>query len=907
MSALKLELSSLLSLAKEAIVVWSSDGRVVEWNEAAADMLGYKSQEILGQPITTVWPAASKQLTSINSRLRRGELLRNFQSQWNAKGGKIVDISLNMSAIFDDLGDASSTLCCAVDISYQRQLAMAERSELFLNAIISSAEDAIITTGADGRVRNWNPGAEQLFGYSRDEMIGNAISVLVPEHLSGEEAQILERILNGHRSENCETQRIRKDGRILGVSLAVSPIKDTMGQLIGVSYIARDISSRKRLEEAERDQLFLGSIVSSAEDAIVSKDLNGIVTSWNKAAEKIFGYNSEEMVGQPITKIIPPDHFEEEPQILQRIRRGERIQHYESKRMRKDGTIIDVSLTISPIKDRMGQITGASKIARDITEKKQWQRAEAAESFLGALVDSAEDAIISIDLDGIVTSWNAAAESLYGYAASEIMGTPIARLIPPDHPDEGPRILDRIRQGERITHFETKRVRRDGSPVDISLTVSPIKDSLGRIVGASKIARDITEQKRAQAREHEVLRQAETARREAEQARQEAEAASRAKDDFLATISHELRTPLTSIVGWTRMLASGQVEPERRQKVFEIIDRNARAQAQLIEDLLDVSRIISGKLRVDFKIVDLPTIAASAVEALRPSAEAKSIRIGLSVGSGVGPILGAPDRLQQVVWNLLSNAIKFTPPNGSVQIELRRVKSQVEIRVSDTGVGISPAFLPRVFDRFSQSDSTLTRSRGGLGLGLAIVKAIVEFHGGVVSASSPGEGKGAVFTVSLPIRTVPDDSRRPSAEEAKREPQLKPCHGLVGLKILVVDDEPDTCEMLRFIFDQCGSIVKTAESANNALGLLDKWHPDILISDIAMPNIDGYELIRIIREERKSQIPAVALTAMARIDDRVKALTAGYQMHASKPVEPAELLTIVSSLVELVNREPECN
>jgi PAS domain S-box-containing protein len=217
MSALKLELSSLLSLAKEAIVVWASDGRVVEWNEAAADMLGYRSQEILGQPITTVWPAASKQLTSINSRLRRGELLRNFQSQWNAKGGEIVDISLNMSAIFDDLGDASSTLCCAVDISYQRQLAMAERSELFLNAIISSAEDAIIATGADGRVRNWNPGAEQLFGYSRDEMIGNAISVLVPEHLSGQEAQILERILNGHRSENCETQRIRKDGRILGV------------------------------------------------------------------------------------------------------------------------------------------------------------------------------------------------------------------------------------------------------------------------------------------------------------------------------------------------------------------------------------------------------------------------------------------------------------------------------------------------------------------------------------------------------------------------------------------------------------------------------------------------------------------------------------------------------------------
>jgi PAS domain S-box-containing protein len=772
--------------------------------------------------------------------------------------------------------------------------------------LIRLAKEAIIIARLDGTVTGWNESAERVYGYTAEEIIGQSVSKLMPSDDSDQLLLIAERIRRGETIEDFEVQRVRRDGRTIDVSLTVSPIRDEIRKIVGVLYLGTDISERNRLERVERDQLFFASIVSSADDAIISKDLRGIVTSWNTAAEKIFGYTAKEMIGQPGAKLIPPDHGDEELQILERIRRGERIEHFESVRIRKDGRAIHVSLTISPIRDRMGRIIGASKIARDITERRRWRTAEVAQSFLESLVESADDAIISKTLDGIVTSWNFGAQVLFGYTASEMIGKPISILIPVDSPDEEPQILGRVRRGERIAHYETRRVRKNGSLVDVSLTVSPIRDSLGVIIGASKIARDITERKRAEATEREILRQTRDARTQAEQARQQAENANKAKDEFLANISHELRTPMTAILGWTSMLLNGQLSSDRQKKAFEIIDRNARSQAQLIEDLLDVSRIIAGKLRVDFKTVDMTAVITAAVEALRPAAEAKGIRIDSIFSSAAGPVAGDPERLQQVVWNLLSNAIKFTPRDGLVQIELRRAESQVELRVIDTGIGISPEFIEHVFDRFSQADASITRNSGGLGMGLSIVKSLIELHGGVVSASSPGEGQGASFSVKLPISAVRDDLAHGYAPESPAlETQLKQRDNLVGLKLLIIEDEPDTCEMLRFLFNECGSIVETAGSANAALKVFDKWHPDILIADIGLPDVDGFELIRIIRDQRRSRIPAVALTAMTRVEDRLKVLSAGYQMHVSKPIEPAELITIVSGLVGLVERRTE--
>src|SRR5262252_4041404 len=331
-----------------------------------------------------------------------------------------------------------------------------------LSAICDSAREAIIARTLEGIVTRWNRAAERIFGYSADEVLGKSVDIIVPAANSKHEHEIVERIRRGERTEDYETSRLHKDGRIISVCVTFSPIRDEIGHVVGVLTVENDIGERKKFEAAERDRLFLASIVSSAYDAIVSKDLDGIVTSWNKAAESLFGYTAEEMIGKPIEVLIPPDHPDEEPQILERIRRGERIEHYETRRRRKDGRIIDVSITISPIRDSIGRIIGASKIARDITERKRWRQAEAAESFLGALVESAEDAIISKSLDGIVTTWNHAAEKLFGYTAAEVIGKPITILIPQDHSDEERQILTRIRRGERIEHYETRRRRKNG-------------------------------------------------------------------------------------------------------------------------------------------------------------------------------------------------------------------------------------------------------------------------------------------------------------------------------------------------------------------------------------------------------------------------------------------------------------
>jgi len=531
---------------------------------------------------------------------------------------------------------------------------------------------------------------------------------------------------------------------------------------------------------------------------------------------------------------------------------------------------------------------------------KQTDPSPLAEQYLAAIVLNAEDAIVSKDLNSIVTSWNPAAARIFGYTADEMIGQSIMRIIPPELADEEHEIVSQIRRGERIDHFETTRRRKDGAVIDVSLTISPIRDGGGTIIGASKIARDITEKKILERRTAEALE-------ETRKARRQAEVASRMKDEFLATISHELRTPLTAIMGWVRMLRSGLLSQDRVEQALEVIDRNVRSQAQLIEDLLDISRRTMGKLRLDVRSVQPATVINAAVDALRFAAEARDIRIQTVLDSHAGPVAGDFERLQQVVWNLLSNAIKFTPKNGRVQMVLERVNSHIEIRISDNGRGIKPDFLPFIFERFSQAETGTTRLQGGLGMGLAISKAIVELHGGNITAFSEGEGKGSTFTVSIPVMPVSKQSA--SIERvhprAWTEISLECPPEISGLKVLVVDDDADTCELIRFVLEQCGGVVTTVADAESAMEAFHATRPAIMISDIGLPEVDGYELLRRIREDERQtgrKTPAVALTAFARIEDRVKALAAGYQMHVAKPVEPGELLTIVASLSGLMDQ-----
>ncbi len=389
-------------------------------------------------------------------------------------------------------------------------------------------------------------------------------------------------------------------------------------------------------------------------------------------------------------------------------------------------------------------------------------------------------------------------------------------------------------------------------------------------------------------------------------ARRNADLANRAKDDFLATVSHELRTPLNAMLGWTRILRQGDLTPDKHARALETIERNAVNQAQLIEDLLDVSRIISGKLRLDLQSLELVHLVEQTIDTLRPASEAKHIRVAASLDPNAGPIVGDANRLQQVIWNLLSNAVKFTPKNGRIHLSVERVDSSLRLVVTDDGYGIKPEFLPHVFERFKQADGATTRAYGGLGLGLAISRHIVELHGGSIEVFSKGEGQGSTFTVLLPVSPLRQASRTSSrVASSASPPEFEPRPELVGLRVLVVDDEQDGRDLVVAVLERCGAIATTADTAAAALAEIRSGKPDVLISDIGLPGEDGYDLIRKVRalpHDEGAGIPAAALTAYARAEDRRKALDAGYMMHIPKPVEPAELVAVIANLTRFAVR-----
>jgi signal transduction histidine kinase/CheY-like chemotaxis protein len=427
--------------------------------------------------------------------------------------------------------------------------------------------------------------------------------------------------------------------------------------------------------------------------------------------------------------------------------------------------------------------------------------------------------------------------------------------------------------------------------------LTAVRDDGGRLLGYSKLMKDVTELRRLDA-EREQLLQSERA------ARSEAERSSRMKDEFLATLGHELRSPLNAILGWSQVLRESRLSPEVADGL-KIIERNARAQAQLVADLLDMSGIISGKVRLAMQRVELAPVVETSIEAVRPTAEAKGIDLQATVDQQAGTVIGDPNRLQQVFWNLLTNAVKFTPKSGRVSVAVSRVSSQLDVTVTDSGEGIDPAFLPHVFERFRQADASSARRHGGLGLGLSIVKQLVELHGGSVTATSGGRGLGSTFRVVLPLAAAEADPPEPASSPASpladvpAEALLDLAHvDLEGIKVLIVDDEPDARSLIERLLQKCAATVATAASASEAFEHLLREGPDVLVSDIGMPTEDGYALMRRIRQlrGRRGRTPAIALTAYARAEDRARALEAGYQSHLAKPVEPAELIATVAEL-----------
>jgi PAS domain S-box-containing protein len=566
-----------------------------------------------------------------------------------------------------------------------------------------------------------------------------------------------------------------------------------------------------------------------------------------------------------------------------------------------------------------GKGTSSSAGAADLGEL------ERARAHLAAIVDSSEDGIVGKTLEGIVVSWNKGAERLFGYTSQEMVGQSITKVIPPEFQHEETEILAKIRRGERIERYQAIRTHKKGHRLSISLTISPVRDMSGKIVGAAKIAHDITENKRAQKaleRELEARTAVEEALRLSEAqlkqvvmereyllqseryARSEAERLSHMKDEFLATLSHELRTPLNAIQGWATLLRQREVTAEDRARGLEAIERNVRAQAQIVSDLLDMSRIISGKIHLEVQLLSLHEVIHNAIEAVRTSADAKKLRIHTLLDSSVGFVRGDPSRLQQILWNLLTNAVKFTPPGGRIQVVLERVNSHVEVVVEDTGIGIGADFLPFVFERFRQADAAMTRRHGGLGIGLSIVKTLVELHGGSVRVKSAGQNQGTTFVIALPVSQVTEEE----VERSQRLPVLADpleaieLPGLSGASVLVVDDEPDGRQLMVRILEGRGARVTAVAGGAEALDLLKRLQFDILVSDIGMPGLDGYELMRRARSldsSRPGPIPAIAVTAYARAEDRQRSLLAGYQMHLAKPVEARELIAGIASLLHL--------
>ena len=518
--------------------------------------------------------------------------------------------------------------------------------------------------------------------------------------------------------------------------------------------------------------------------------------------------------------------------------------------------------------------------------EEDWKRD--GENLFRLMVESVSDySIFAIDLGGRILSWNKGAEEVFGYRKEEIVGESFAILFTPEDRKQGApeRELENVRSdgryGENRLHL-----RKDGSRFWISGLVNPLRDEAGNLIGYVKVARG--GDKEAAEREGDLERE--------RTARSESEDAGRMKDEFIALISHELRSPLNAILGWTRILRQGRPEEELYQRATEIIERSARMQSQLIDDLMDTARIVRGKMKLEVQPVNLAPLIEKAMDVVRPAADAKGITLDAVLAREADQITGDPDRLQQVVWNLLSNAVKFTTEGGRVEVKLGRVDPYIQISVRDTGCGISPEFMPYLFERYRQADASAARRKGGLGLGLSLVRQLVEMHGGSVTAESEGEDKGATFIVKLPVRAVytAETERLPLAGVKARS--------LEGVWAAVVDDEANARELITSVLESHGARVTAFASAGEALEMLaSEPRPDVLVCDLAMPGEDGFSLIRKLREWEKARdgvLPAIALTAFGRVEDRTRALYAGFQMHIAKPVEPVELVIVVRSLIE---------
>jgi PAS domain S-box-containing protein len=878
------------SVRDYAVFLLDPQGTVLTWNLGAERIKGYRPEEIIGRhfsifypkdALASGWPAHELAVASATGRFEEeGWRIRNDGSRFWA--------NVVITALRGPAGEVRGYLKITRDLTDRKHAEEKLRlSEERFRLLVERVKDyAIFILGPDGRVASWNAGAQHIKGYTADEIIGQHFSRFYPREAieRGWPEEELRRAAADGRIED-EGWRIRKDGSRFWANVVITALRDEAGALKAYAKVTRDLTERREAEENARrllveeagrkaaeqyaDQIklqreHLRVTLSSIGDAVIVTDAKGVLTFLNPVAEQLTGWPLDEAMGKPLEQVFPIINEESRQRVenpVQTVFREKRVVELANHTVliKKDGREVPVEDSAAPIMTDGGSISGAILVFRDVTEHRRLMESK---FRLAAIVESSDDAIIGNSLDGLITTWNKGAERLYGYSAEEIMGKPLSLLVQPDHPDEVPNIMEQISRGEYIQHFETVRVRKDGTRVDVSLTISPIRNVDGKIIGASKIARDITARK----------------------------SEDRHKNEFLALLAHELRNPLAPLRNGLQVMQSAGDDGQAVSTALNMMERQLQHLVRLVDDLLDVSRISRGKLELRKERLPLASVVNNALEVC--GALARERDMDLTVTMPEEPLYVDADktRLSQALCNLVSNSVKYSNPGGQIWLTVEHEDDQAIIRVKDNGIGIPAEMLPNIFELFTQIDRSLEKSQGGLGVGLTVVKRLVEMHGGTVEARSEGADKGSEFIVRLPIvMTVVQEQPQPQDAE-------KPANA-VRRRVLVVDDNADAAISMAMMLKLMGNDVRTAHDGIEAVEAATEYRPDVILLDIGMPRLNGYDACRRIREQPWGREPfIVALTGWGQEEDKRRSQDAGFDGHLVKPVEPKTLQKLLADV-----------
>ncbi len=883
----------LTETVSDAIIRIDENSVIHFINRAGEDVFGYKAEEMIGQPLDLIMPEEFRAAhhAGIKSYLETGKPTikwKDVEFPARHRDGHIFPMEVSFSDYKTD--NKHFFIGIVRDITERKQT---EKATAHLAAIVESSDDAIISKNLRGIITTWNKGAEKIFGYKSGEVIGKSIDILFPFYRIDEEPLILERISRGEKIDHYETIRLRKDRTEVDISLTISPILDKSGKIIGASKIARDISGRKRTEESLREnQAMLSLAMKSSRMGVWERNVKTGEVYWSEELEKIFGLEKGAFA-KTRTSFYDLMHADDRKRTLEEIDRAV-VEHrdytVEFRFIHADNSIHWMEGRGQAIYNDLDEPVKLYGIGIDITERKRADQVlQESENRFRMMSDNAPMLVWMSGTDKLRTYFNQTWLDFTGRAMAEEIGDGWIRGIYPKDYEQCLKTYKNSFDARKEFEMEYRLRHFNGDYCWVIDRGVPLFTPEGVFKGYIGSCVDVTERKESELRREDILRREHAARLEAE-------AASRAKDEFLSVLSHELRTPLNSMFGWIRMLRAGMLNEERTVQAFEVIERNVRLQNNLIEDLLDVSRIITGKMRIETERVDFVSIINSSVEAARPAADAKNISLTVETESDSQIVSGDATRLQQIVGNLINNAIKFTPQNGIVSLELKRADGKIRLEVRDSGIGISKEFLPMIFDRFKQADSTTKRAHSGLGLGLTIVKNLTELHYGTIKALSDGDNSGATFVVEFPpyIQAEVDFNAKIEKFIGQTDEALN------GVEVLLVDDDCDSLLPLQMLLESQKANVECADSAQAALDKLSEKNFDILISDIGMPDMDGYELLSKVRQSANgdgTQIPAIALTAYASTQDRQRALAAGFQYHLAKPIDFDRFLSAIKSLL----------